>query len=94
MRPVLQVEPAAADGPELRQLVGAIAWLPLTPGGPSRVTVVDGRAVLPEPAFGRAGRLQQVNLDLSTSEAGGAVVLDGAFALNNQPFQSTPDWAG
>ena len=87
VRPVLQGEPAAADGPELRQLVGAIAWLPLTPGGPSRVTVVDGRAVLPESTFGRAGRLQQVNLDLSTSEAGGAVVLDGAFALNNQPFR-------
>jgi AsmA family len=87
VRPVLQVDPAAADGPELPQLIGAIAWLPLTPGGPSRVTVVDGRAMLPEPAFGRVGRFEQVNLDLSTSGPVGAVVLDGTFALNNQPFR-------
>jgi AsmA family/AsmA-like C-terminal region len=87
VRPVLQVEPAASDRPELPQLVGAVAWLPLAPDGPSRVTVIDGRAVLPDGVLGQAGRIDDVNLALSTSDLSGAIALDGAFALNRQPFR-------
>jgi hypothetical protein len=87
VRPVLHVEPAAPDRPELPQLVGAVAWLPLAPDGPSRVTVVDGRAMLPEVLFGGAGRLDEVNIDLSTSDLSGAIALEGTFALNRQPFR-------
>ena len=101
VRPVLQVEPAASDRPKLPQLVGAVAWLPLAPGGPSRVTVIDGRAVLPDGVLGPAGRIDGVNLDLSTSDLSGAIALDGTFALNRQPFRidarlgrPTPDSSG
>ena len=88
VRPVWQVEPAADDFPQLMELSGVTAWLPLTPGGPNRVSVVDGRAVLPEFTLGRASQLEQVNLDLSAVEPGGAVVLDGTFRLNGQPFRA------
>ena len=54
---------------------------------PSRVSVIDGRATLPEFAFGRASRLDQVNLELSAAEPGGAVALDGTLALNGQPLR-------
>jgi uncharacterized protein involved in outer membrane biogenesis len=85
VRPVLQVE-AAADRPELPQLVGAVAWLPLTANGPSRIRVIDGRVVLSDLALGGIRELDQVNLDLSTSDSGSAIVLDGTFASNRQPF--------
>jgi uncharacterized protein involved in outer membrane biogenesis len=88
VRPVWQVE-ATPDGlPQPMQLTGVAAWLPLTQGGPNRVSVVDGRAVLPEFTLGRAGRIEQVNLDLSRVGPGGAVVLDGTFSLNGQPFRA------
>ena len=87
MRPVLQVEPAASDRPKLPQLVGAVAWLPLAPDGQSRVTVIDGRVVLPDGVLGPAGRIDGVNLGLSTSDLTGAIALDGTFALNRQPFR-------
>jgi hypothetical protein len=69
------------------QLAGPAAWLPLLPGGPRRVRVVDGRAVLPELTLGRASRLEQVNLDFSTVGPSGAVVLDGTFNVNGQPLR-------
>ena len=49
--------------------------------------MIDGRATLPEFADGRASRLDQVNLELSAAEPGGAVVLDGTLALNGQPLR-------
>ena len=88
VRPVWQVEPAPDGLPRLMQLSGLAAWLPLAPGGPNRVSVVDGRADLPEFTPGRASRLEQLNLDLATVEPGGAVVLDGTFSLNGQPFRA------
>ena len=88
VRPVWQVEAAPGGHPKLMQLTGIAAWLPLTPGGPNRVSVVDGRAVLPEFTFGQAGRLEHVNLDLSTVGPSGAVVLGGTFSLNGQPFRA------
>ena len=87
VRPVWQVDTAPDGRPKLMQLTGVAAWLPLTPGGPRRVSVVDGRAVLPEFTLGQPSRLEQVNLDLSTVEPSGAVVLDGTFNLNGQPLR-------
>ena len=69
------------------QLVGAVGWLPLGLGGPSRVTVVDGRGMLSELMLGGVRTVDDVNLDLSASGPGGAVVLDGTFALNGQPLR-------
>lgn len=85
VRPVLQGE-AAADGPQLPELVGAVAWLPLTADGPSRISVVDGRAMLSEPALGGISRLDEVNIELTISDSGSAIELDGTFASNRQPF--------
>jgi AsmA family/AsmA-like C-terminal region len=87
VRPVLTVEPATDGRPYLMQLAGPAAWLPLTPDGPSRVSVVDGRAALPEFTLGRVSQLEQVNLDLSTVEPSGALVLGSTFTLNGQPFR-------
>jgi AsmA family/AsmA-like C-terminal region len=88
VRPVWQLDSAAEGFPKLMQLTGLAAWLPLTPGGPSRVSVVDGRAVLPEFTRGQPGQLEQLNLDLSTVEPSGAVVLGGTFSLNGQAFRA------
>jgi uncharacterized protein involved in outer membrane biogenesis len=87
VRPVLQIEPTAAGRPELPQVIGAVAWLPLRPDGPSRIAVVDGRAILSAFMPGGVGEMDNVNLDLSASGPSGAVVLDGTFALNGQPVQ-------
>ncbi len=87
VRPVLQLEPTAPDQAGLPQLVGAVGWLPLGPDGPSRITVVDGRGVLPGILLGRVREIDDVNLDLSTGGPGGALVLDGTFALATQPFR-------
>jgi hypothetical protein len=84
VRPVLELEPARAGPPGL---VAAAGWLPLGAGGPSRITVVDGRGVLSQFLLGRVSEIDDVNLDLSAGGPSGAVVLDGAFALNRQPFQ-------
>jgi hypothetical protein len=42
------------------------------------------------PAFtpGQVSRLEQVNLDLSSVEPGGGVVIDGTFSLNGQPLRA------
>jgi hypothetical protein len=88
IRPVWQVETAPDGRPKLMQLTGVAAWLPLAPGGPSRLSVVDGRAVLPAFALGQASQLDQLNLDLSTIEPNGGLVLGGTFSLNGQPLRA------
>ncbi len=92
VRPVWRVAPAADGRSPLMQLAGAAAWLPITPDGPRRVSVVDGRVALPELAFGRASRLEQMNLELSAAEPGGAVV--GTLALNGQPLRVDARYGG
>jgi uncharacterized protein involved in outer membrane biogenesis len=87
VRPVLQMAPATDGRAGLRELAAAAAWLPLAPDGPRRLSVIDGRAILPELAGPRSGRLEQVNLDLSTVGPSAAVVLGGTFALNDQPLR-------
>jgi hypothetical protein len=87
VRPVLQVAPATDGRAGIMELAGVAAWLPLAPDGPRRLSVVDGRATLPELAGGESGRLEQVNLQLSTAGASAAVVLGGTFALNDQPLR-------
>ena len=87
IRPVLQLEPAAADRSGLPQLVGAVGWLPLGLGGPSRVTVVDGRGMLSELMLAGVRTVDDVNLDLSAGGPSGAVEVDGTFALNGQPLR-------
>jgi uncharacterized protein involved in outer membrane biogenesis len=87
VRPVLQIEPAAGGRPGLPQLVGAVGWLPLGLGGPSRVTVVDGRGLLSELMLAGVRTVDDVNLEVFASEPSGAVVLDGTFALNGQPLR-------
>ena len=87
IRPVLQVEPATDARAELMELAGAAAWLPLAPGGPRRLSVIDGQAILPESTGDRSGHLEHVNLDLSTPGADTAVVLGGTFTLNDQPLR-------
>ena len=87
VRPVWRVAPAPDGRSKLMQLAGVAAWLPIAPDAPSRVSVIDGRATLPEFAYGRASRLDQVNLELSAAEPGGAVALDGTLALNGQPLR-------
>jgi AsmA family/AsmA-like C-terminal region len=86
VRPVLQVAPAPDGHVGLMELAGA-AWLPLAPDGPRRLSVIEGQAILPELAGARSGRLEQVNLDLSTAGPSAAVVLGGTFALNGQPLR-------
>ena len=87
VRPVWRVAPAPDGRSQLMQLAGVAAWLPIASDGPTRLKVVDGRAALPEFAFGRESRLDQVNLELSAAEPGGAVALDGTLALNGQPLR-------
>ena len=87
VRPVWRVAPAPDGRSQLMQLAGVAAWLPIASDGPTRLKVIDGRAALPEFAFGRESRLDQVNLELSAAEPGGAVALDGTLALNGQPLR-------
>ena len=87
VRPVWRVEPAPDGRSKLMQLARVAAWLPIAPDAPSRVSVIDGRATLPEAADGRASRLDQVNLELSAEEPGGTVALDGTLAINGQPLR-------
>ena len=70
VRPVWRVERAPDGRSKLKQLAGVAAWLPVSAEAPSRVSVIDGRATLPELAYGRASRLDQVNLELSAADAG------------------------
>ncbi|HLU66047.1 MAG TPA: AsmA family protein, partial [Kofleriaceae bacterium] len=84
VRPVLQVAPEARA--QLLDLLGGATWLPLAPDGPRRLSVVDGRAILPGTG-GQSSELEQVNLDVSTAGASTAVELGGTFALNRQPLR-------
>jgi uncharacterized protein involved in outer membrane biogenesis len=86
VRPVLRVE-KIADRAELPQLVGAVAWLPLTAEGPRRLSVVDGQAMLSDVADEGARELDNVNLEVATSDAGSAIVLNGTFAINREPLR-------
>ena len=87
VRPVWRVERAPDGRSKLMQLAGVAAWLPISAEAPSRVSVIDGRATLPELAYGRASRLDQVNLELSAADPGGAVMVAGTLALNGQPLR-------
>ena len=87
VRPVWRVERAPDGRSKLKQLAGVAAWLPVSAEAPSRVSVIDGRATLPELAYGRASRLDQVNLELSAADTGGAVMVAGTLALNGQPLR-------
>jgi uncharacterized protein involved in outer membrane biogenesis len=87
VRPVWQVAPVAEQGSKPLRLGAVAAWLPPTPGGPSRVSIVDGRVVLPPSTLGEVSRLEQINLVLAATPPSGALVLDGTFALNSQSFR-------
>jgi hypothetical protein len=87
VRPVLQVARATDGRAEVTELAGVAAWLPLAPDGPRRLSVIDGRAILPELAGDQSGHFEQVNLDVTTAGASAAVVLGGTFTLNDQPLR-------
>ena len=86
IRPVLQVEPATDARAELMELAGAAAWLPLAPGGPRRLSVIDGQAILPESTGDRAA-ISSTSISTCPPGADTAVVLGGTFTLNDQPLR-------
>lgn len=87
VRPILDVEPANADHLDFFRLAAAGTLLPMVGDRPSRVSVVDGRAIVRQHTLGVVQQLEQVNLDLSAEGAGGPITVDGTFVADKQPFQ-------
>jgi hypothetical protein len=85
VRPVLQLALPADVGSTLLALAGSGIMLPLAAGGPSRLSVVDGRALLS--GAGAPGQeIEAVNLELVAQAANGPYALSGAFRVAGRPF--------
>lgn len=86
---ILQVE-QPADATAALASAGSGFVLPLAAGGPSRLSVVDGRALLND-GRGAGGQrhIEAINLDLSAAGPDGPYALDGDFELAGQPFAFT-----
>ncbi|MCC2663714.1 MAG: hypothetical protein K0S35_1636, partial [Geminicoccaceae bacterium] len=88
VRPVLEVERVAqpADLGAALALAGSGFVLPLAAGGPSHLSVVDGRAVLND---GVVRQIEAINLDVAAAGPDGPYALEGDFSVSEQPFAFT-----
>ncbi|HSA80668.1 MAG TPA: AsmA-like C-terminal region-containing protein, partial [Geminicoccaceae bacterium] len=89
VRPVVEVPELKRPGDATAALASAGGGfvLPLAGAGPSRLSVVDGRAVLSgsQEASGQR-EIEAINLDLSAAGPGGPYALAGDFVIAGQPF--------
>ena len=94
VRPILEL-PAVeepADATAALAFAGGGFALPLAGAGPSRLSVVDGRAILN--GGERAGgprRIEAINLDLAAAGPDGPYALEGDVAIAGQPFAFTAE---
>jgi uncharacterized protein involved in outer membrane biogenesis len=92
VRPVVELPRVEqpADATAALASAGGGFVLPLASGGPNRLSVVDGRAIL-NGGQGAVGhrQIEAINLDLSAAGPDGPYALDGDFMLAGQPFAFT-----
>ena len=88
VRPVLEVERGARpdDLGAALALAGSGFVLPLAAGGPSHLSVVDGRALLND---GVVHQIEAINLDVAATGPDGPYALEGGFVVREQPFAFT-----
>ena len=85
VRPVLELERAAPPediAAALARASGSL-MLPVAAGAPSRLSVVDGRAMV---NGGATPVIEAVNLDVTAAGPQGPYALDGSFAIAGRPF--------
>lgn len=89
VRPILELAERPDSSPAALVMAAGGGMLPVAGRGPSRVRVVDGRAVIVGADHGEPHRVEAINLSFEAVAAGGPYSLGGAFILGGQPFHLT-----
>ncbi len=89
VRPVLRVEAAHATRASALLLAGGGLLLPLGNSGPSRLTVVDGRALVADGDHAAGHAIEAINFEVGSAGPNGPYTLDGEFVIAAQPFGVT-----
>ncbi len=84
VRPVLQVTAPRANPASALLLAGGGMMLPLGEGGPSRLTVVDGRAIVRGTEHGTEHAVEGINFEVGAAGPKGPYTVDGEFAIADQ----------
>ena len=84
VRPVLRVEAPHASRASALLLVGGGLLLPLGNSGPSRLTVVDGRALVAGGDHGAGQAIDAINFEVGAAGPNGPYTLDGEFVIAAQ----------
>ena len=89
VRPVLQVTAPRTSIASALLLAGGGMMLPLGEGGPSRLTVVDGRAVVRGSDHGTQRDVEAINFEVGAEGPKGPYTFDGEFAIAAQTIGIT-----
>ncbi len=89
VRPVLRVDAPHATRANALLLAGGGLLLPLGTNGPSRLTVVDGRALVGGGDHGVEHAIEAINFEVGSAGPNGPYTLDGEFVVAAQPFGVT-----
>ncbi len=89
VRPVLQVTAPRANPASALLLAGGGMMLPLGEGGPSRLTVVDGRAIVRGTEHGTEHAVEAINFEVGADGPKGPYTFDGEFAIAAQTIGIT-----
>jgi uncharacterized protein involved in outer membrane biogenesis len=89
VRPVLRIEAPDASRAGALLLAGSGLLLPLGHSGPSRVTVIDGRALVAGAGRPAAEAIEAINFEVGADGPNGPYALDGDFAIAGQRFGVT-----
>jgi uncharacterized protein involved in outer membrane biogenesis len=89
VRPVLRVEAPHATRASALLLAGGGMLLPLGNSGPSRLTVVDGRALVGAGDHTTEHAIESINFEVGSEGPNGPYTLDGEFAIAAQQFGVT-----
>ncbi len=90
VRPVLRIEAPDASRAHALLLAGGGMLSPLGGGGgPARLTVVDGRALVGDGERSPEHAIEAINFEVGSAGPNGPYTLDGQFAIAAQPFGVT-----
>ncbi len=89
VRPVLRVEAPHATRASALLLAGGGLLLPLGTSGPSRLSVVDGRALVVGGDPNAEHAIEAINFEVGSAGPNGPYTLDGEFVIAAQPFGVT-----
>ncbi len=89
VRPVLRIEAPHATRTSALLLAGGGLLLPLGTNGPSRLTVVDGRALVGNGDHAAEHAIEAINFEVGSAGPNGPYTLDGEFVIAAQTFGVT-----